>query len=420
MRIWSCFLVWLIALPCAAAPTSLTLLPAGEGDNWQARYSQAVLLRAQLTSAAGEPVPGQRVAFSVAPPGEAPEFRVDDPVTDATGVATARLVLVDGAHGGQRFTAAAPTPTTLGAAYEIRAVFAGDLNLADCVADAGTADAGPGGLCGSEATGVLSVALETSTLVLEPGNEVRLGENIDLIATLTDETGDAPASGTAIDGSAPRPLAGRNISFYYDLDGNARPSADERIGSAETNGAGVAVLSFFADPAFVRAQNIEAGLHAQFGGDDQYQLSGAQQALLVEPGDADATATLLEATPAELPGDGYSLATIDATLVDAYGNLLGVDAPLYDVAFTTSLGTLQGEVSRDPLTGHYLQSVKAPRESGEARIDVFVNEVSGPSTSIRFLREGCRCVSSTPSSPPLILPLLAVALLSLRRRSFRG
>lgn len=417
----------LLAVPALAAPTALAPNPDEGGAAYTARYSQAVSLTARLTEADGAPVAGRRVSFFLRRgDDDATEFLVEDPVTDAAGYATARLVLVDGFRN-QSFVAAAPTAEVPGERYVVRVSFPGDPEATGCDVDAGPApDAGPadGGvepLCESEAEVELFVALETSTLVLEPGNEVVLGESIDLIATLTDANGDAPTAGTAVDGNQPKPLAGRTVSFYYDADGNGRPSAAERLGAAETNANGVAVLEFLADPAFVRAQNEEAGVHAQFGGDDQYALSGAQQSLVVTPAAPEPANTLLEVTPDELLADGFSLVEVRATLVDPYNNQLGPDDELYDVSFTTDVGTLEGTAERDPLTGDYLQQLKAPRKGGTATVQVHVDGVAGPSKEVRFLDRGCGCQGAGDSAPLAGLALFTLLVRVARpRRRLRG
>lgn len=419
----------LLAAPATAGPTEVLINPDQSGAPYTARYSQAVPLRARLVDDSGNGVAGRRVSFFLRHgDDDVSEFLVADPVTDAEGYADARLTLVNGRHGGQTFVAAAPTQDVAGERYVVRAAFTGDPDAAGCDLDAGPApgDAGlvdggaPAPLCASQSEGELFVALETTTLVIEPGNEVILGDSIDLIATLTDANGDAPQAGTDVNGSEPVPLAGRSVSFFYDADGNGRPSAGERLGSADTNDQGIAVFPFLADPSFVRAQNEEAGIHAQFGGDEQYQLSGAQQSLVVTPGAADPARTLLEVTPEELLADGFSLVEVRATLVDPYNNLLGPDDDLYNVSFTTDLGTLEGAAERDPLSGQYVQQLKAPRAGGTATVQVTVDGVPGPSKEVRFLERGCSCQGAGDSAPLSLLALSLLALGARRKRSPRG
>jgi hypothetical protein len=134
------------------------------------------------------------------------------------------------------------------------------------------------------------VALETSTLALQPGLEVELGGTLPLVATLHDANGDAEPAGTAVDGTSPKPIAGRRIGFFYDVNGNGRPENAERIpcqntgeSYAETNADGIAVCDFFADPSFVDTVNVNEAIHAQFGGDDRYSLAGALSAARIRP-----------------------------------------------------------------------------------------------------------------------------------------
>lgn len=422
MRSASLALWLLLAMPASAGPSILALNPDAEGAPWVARYSQAVELTARLVDEDGAPLAGRRVSLFLHREGEpSAEFLVADPITGADGVASGRLTLVDGRHGGQRFFGASPTPETPGARYIVRASFPGDEGAAGCEGiptDAGPADAGLSALpaCASEAEGDLFVALEIPSLVLAPGNEVRLGETVDLIATLADDNGNAPTAGTGTDGDEPAPLAGRTVAFFYDADGNGRPSAGERLGTAETNGQGRAVYAFLADPTFVRAQNVESGLHAQFGGDDQYALAGAQQSLLVTPGEPDAVRTVLEVTPDELLADGFSLVELRATLVDLYNNLLGPDDEPFDVRFTASMGTLEGVAERDPLTGQYVQSLKAPRAGGEARVQVFVEGAPGREATVTFTSPGCGCKGTGDAGPLALLALLTLAAPTRRRR----
>jgi MYXO-CTERM domain-containing protein len=432
MRIAVLLTTLLGASTALGAATEIEVNPNGGGAAYEADYSQAVMVQARLGLVDGAPVAGERVTFRLQRGDDADtSFIFDDPVTDGQGVATARLTLVNGRHGGQSFPGAAPTMDTAGERYVITASFTGDVNAEGCdAADAGPApDAGADGgvaddtLCDAESTGELFVALEVSTLIMEPGNDVELGGVLQLIATLTDENGDAPQAGTDTDGSAAKALGGRRIRFFYDLDGDGRPSSSERIscqGAAEdyvlTNDQGVAGCDFFADPTFVDTVNVEDGVHAQFGGDDQYTLAGAAQSLTVRPGVPDATRTLLEAEPRSANADGFSLIEVRATLVDGYNNLLGIDEPLYDVSFTTDLGSLEGAAERDAVTGHYLQTIKAPLEGGQATVQIVVEGLPGSDITINFRDQGCSCDVSDGSAPLVPASLFALLLLGLARR----
>src|SRR5690606_32941747 len=161
----------------------------------------------------------------------------------------------------------------------------------------------------------------------------------------------------------------------------------------ETNADGVAVCELFADPTFVDTVNVEDAIHAQFGGDDRYSLAGAAQSLTVRAAEPDPAATLLEATPASAPANGFSLVEIRATLVDVAGNTLGADDPPYEVAFETDLGTLEGAAERDPLTGRYLGTLRAPSAGGNATVRVVVEGEPGATTTVEFVPQGCTCAA---------------------------
>ncbi len=416
----------LLACGAAAVPTRLALRPEQPQEAWTASYSQAVMLRARLVRADGEPLAGERVAFRlVRADDEDSGFLIEDPVTDAEGYATARLTLVDGRHGGQTFVGRAETPELPGERYLVRARFRGATFAEDCDdPDAGPfPDGGAEELCDAEDELELYVGLEKSTLVIAPGIEVQLGDVVQLVATLTDDNGDAPVAGTAIDGNGPVPLVGRRVGFFYDVDGSGSPQENERIvcentgeGRALTNGEGRAACDFHADPAFIRTANVLDGIHAQFGGDDKYSLAGGAQAIRVSAGRPAPGLTLLDITPAEARADGFSLLVIRARLVDEVNNLLGLDDPSYDVGFTTDLGTLEGEVERDALTGHYRQTLKAPRQAGDATVQVVIDEVPGSTAQARFEGGGgCSCKSGGDLSL-LSFAALLVGLAFFRRR----
>jgi hypothetical protein len=415
----------LLALKAAAVPTSLMLRPEQPEQPWAASYSQAVMLRARLLRTDGQPIAGERVAFRLQRGDENSDFLIEDPVTDAEGFATARLTLVNGRHGGQTFAGRPATPEQPGERYLVKARFRGAPFAEGCdELDAGPApDGGAEALCDAEDALELYVGLEKSTLVIAPGIELQLGDVVQLVATLTDDNGDAPVAGTASDGTSPVALTGRRVGFFYDVDGSGSPQENERIvcantgvGHALTNADGRAACEFFADPAFIRTVNVLDGIHAQFGGDEQYSLSGASQAIRVRAGRPDAERTLLAVTPDEARADGFSLLVVEARLVDEENNLLSLDDPSYDVAFTTDLGTLEGAVEQDPLTGHYRQTLKAPRQPGDATVQVLVEDVQGSTAQARFEGGGCSCQSGGDLSLLSLAGLLLGLALAKRRR----
>lgn len=433
------FMLMLCASALRAAPTAVQVRPEAPGVAWEARYSQAVLLSAQLLDAEGAPIVGRRVAFFAGRADEPEsEFFVDDPFTDTEGVARARLALVDGRHGVARFAAEAASAERAGLPYRVRARFAGDLDARGCSDEepgaAPVTDAGPGapgidGHCASEGEGALYVTLENPTLTLQPGIEARLGESTPLVATLRDDNGNAPAGGLALDGAEATPLAGRRVAFFYDADGNGRPSAAERLGEAETNAEGMARFDFLADPTYVRAQEVAAGVHAQFGGDDQFALAGAAQALTVWPGAPVAARALLALSATEVPADGYSRIEVRVTLVDGYNNLLGPDEEAHEVRLSAErdgnvLSSWSGDLLFDPLSGEYQRSLVAPLEAGDVTLQLWVEEEAGPSARVRVLPRGCACASPSRKAraawPPVSLWLCGGALLWLTRRPGRG
>jgi hypothetical protein len=386
----------------AADNTTLVVPPT-----YAAHYSQAVDLQATLTDESG-PVAGVRVQFRVATDG-VPEFLVDDPVTDANGVAHARLVLVDDAAHNRTFKGA---PT--GQPYVVTARFLGDnVPPADC--GNGTHD---GTRCPSEATSSLALSLETPTLAITPGTAGGLGDTVTLSASLDDDNGDAPASGTAIDGSGKKLLAGLPIGFFFDLNHDGRPSADELIDTGTTNDLGVASVTFKLDPLFVKAGVFDDGIQARFDGDDHYAIVGASSRIDIHAGPAKADKTLLTATPNSLPANGFALVELRATLVDAFGSVLDVNSPEVTVAFTTNLGFLQGKPARDELTGQYTQSLRVGRKGGTAHVTMTVDGQPGPSVDVVFTGgDSCACVTSTTSAPWLtwLLSLLVPVAMVMRR-----
>ena len=388
------------------------------------------MLEALLYDSNG-PVAGERLEFSLQRGDEEENaFLSGDPITDASGRAVARLTLVNGRHGGQEFPAGEITPESQGEPYTVTIHFPGSLDandpLCDITAtDGGTqpADAGaPSGLCPSTNDVDLFVGLETVTLELEPGNRVALSDELVLLATLVDPNGDASVAGTDIDGTEPVPLADRTVSFYFDLDGNGSPSIDERLGNTQTDQTGLAAFNFFADPALIPAGDFEKGLHTQFGGDAYYGFAGGSARATIDPGPADATRTLISATPESAPANGASIITVEAILVDAAGNVLGVDAPDFSVSFETDLGTIQGDgAERDLLTGAYHQDLLAPREAGYATIQVIVDGEKGAEMDYLFSDAGgCSCDATSESKNPTALIFAFLMILFTTRFSRRG
>ncbi len=408
--------------PAHAQATSLTLRPEDPGTPWEAEYSQGVMLRVALTEL-GLPVVGERVSFFLHPEDDPDAgFLIEDPLTDAQGIATARLTLVDGRHGGQSFTGRTADDDQTAYPYVVTARFAGDLDAADplCTggADAGPApDGGEVGLCPSETTSMLFVDLETVSIEIAPGNRVALGESITLFAILEDQNGDAPTAGTDVDGDEAKPVEGATVSFFFDLDGNERPSLDERIGTAETSASGTAQLEFLVDPAFFPSGDFAAGLQVQFGGDQRYALAGAAGRITIESGGPDPGRTLLDIDPPEAEADGQTRLTVTAKLVDAANNLLPADAEDHAVAFATDVGLFEGDPVRDPLTGFYAQMLRAPDQPGTATVSVSVDGEDGATATVTFTDPGgCSCDHGPRPAPGATVLVLCTALFFATRR----
>ncbi len=405
------------APPAAAQVTTLTVRPEAPGEAYEARYSQAVLITVQLDGPEG-PLAGEQVVIEVQAEGaDAPVTLLPSP-TDGQGRAIARLTLVNGRHGGASFPAAEQ-----GLPYSIRASYAGtaDEDEPACAADAGVpeADAGPSGTCPSEGEGQLLVTLENVVLQLEPGNMAALNEEMTLIATLVDANGDAEVGGTAIDNDEPKPIAEASVAFFFDLDGNERPSADERIGASPTDANGIAVLTFLVDPAIFPAGEAEEGLHVQFGGDDRYAIAGASGRVSIEAGGPDPDRCVIEIDPpdAELIADGTATLTLVGTLVDEANNILGIDAPDHEVSFTADQGTVLLEgAERDVLTGTYSQGYRVPDVEGDATVTIVVDGVAGNTRTLTFEGTGCACVSTRVRAPAGLAALALVAFTFRRRR----
>lgn len=426
MRLLSALLPLAAALAAPAAwagPSFLVLNPSEPGAPWAARYSQAVLIDVLLHDESG-PVAGGQVVVEVILDGEVDGVLLLPQPTDGTGRTTARLTLVNGRHGGATFPAQEPEGELAGQRYRVVATFAGDLdaNHPVCNGDAGVLDGGAEGLCPSRAEGELFVTPETVAIELEPGNRVELGEELQLIATLVDPNGDAAVGGTAVDGDEPKPVQGASISFFFDLDGNERPSLDELLGRDDTDANGFATFTFVADPAIFPAGEFEQGLHVQFGGDDRYAVAGAAGRVTIDTGAPDPDRCVIEvATEGELVADGTSRIDLRGILVDNANNILGVDAPDHVVSFTTDLGTILEEGAlRDPITGHYQQQMRVPDQEGTANVTIVVDGEPGATLPVFFVGRGCSCASAprTGALPGAALALVVLGgLVRTRRRS---
>lgn len=404
----------------AATPTQLLLNPTGAGADFTARYSQAVLIDVLLLSDEG-PVVGEQVVIEVLAEGaDAPVVLLPSP-TDGTGRAVARLTLVNGRHGGATFPAAPGTEEEPGHLYTLTASYAGELDESDPAcqpADAGTVDAGVG-LCPSSATGRLRVTPENVVLELQPGNMAALGEDLMLIATLHDPNGDAPQGGTEIDGDEPKPVEGGSIAFFFDLDGNERPSADERLGSDATDANGIATLTFTVDPAIFPAGELEEGLHVQFGGDDRYALAGASGRVTITAGAVDPSRSVIEIEPdMDVVADGNRQLSLTGILVDEANNILGIDAPAHEVHFTATEGSVLGEGAvRDVLTGEYEQLYRVPSTPGDVTFTLVVDGTPGATRTLTLEPRSCACAAAPPGTlPRLGVPLVAVLVGALARR----
>jgi hypothetical protein len=408
----------------AHASSKVTLTPTS--TSLSARYSQAVALEVTLAQD-GDPLDGSvacdvpatglvelcRVRFELVPTDDSDEVILitePDVVVDGAGRARARLTLVNGRHGGATF----PSDPD-GFSYTVTARFLGagvpqpDATDPDC--QPGAPDVDDGTLCPQTGTAILLVTPEVPALEFAQDIVMNVGDSVTLAASLVDETGDADAAGEAIDGGAEKVLEGVSIRFFYDVDADGRPSADERLGEAVTNSAGVAAFEFFADPTFVQAGTFEAGLHAEFAGDDHYALARGSVRLTLNAGGADPAATIIEVTPDSLNGNGVDEAVITVRLVDDNGNILGPDSPDADVTIATDLGRLLDSVDRDPLDGTYGQILRAPRQGGTATITVTVDGEDAGTASVAIVgREGCTCgTSSLPAALAFsaLLPMLA-------------
>jgi MYXO-CTERM domain-containing protein len=88
------------------------------------------------------------------------------------------------------------------------------------------------------------------------------------------------------------------------------------------------------------------------------------------------------------------------------------------VAFETDLGSLDETVERDPLTGRYRGTLRAPREGGIATVRVVVEDQPGPTTNVEFVPQGCTCAAAGGEGQHALW-LLGAALVFLVRRKER-
>jgi MYXO-CTERM domain-containing protein len=406
----------------AASRTALSFVVAPD----TAEYSQGVGFELALVDATGQPLDGTtacgtgetcRVTLTMkAADGTGEVVRITEPdvVVDAAGRARARLFVVDGRYGNARFvTDPEGFDWTVTARFGGAGTPAPDENDVDCLPDAaGTAD---GRLCPATTTTTLALYPEVPALSFGEDVVLRLGETVTLAATLTDANGDA--SGDAVDGPGEKPLVGLPVRFAYDANANGRPDfqGGELLGEALTNDFGVASFTFTADPAFVVAGDFDAGLHAEFPGDDRYGVARTSVGLLVNARGPDAARTIVEVDPAEIPANGVATAVVTVKLVDPDNNLLGPDSDPHDVVIATDLGLLRDDVELDPLDGFYRQTIQAQRRGGTATIRVTVDGEDAGEATLEIVGDngGCGCAAASPADGA---GLLVVVLVGARRR----
>lgn len=422
-----------LALLGAAAPAAraaqFTALSIDAPTLAAPRYSQAIEVVMHFTLATGgAAIPGTtcpqgcRVQISVGPEAEPGSFyAVFDPVVDAEGSAATRLTFVNGRYGSDSTFVAADD----GEPWILRACFLGqgvapgapcEPSPATACADGATEDAN-GDLCPSSATRVVELFPEIPSLALGLGFEGKLGDEIVVSAEVSDANGDAAPGGTDVDGPQPTLLVGVPVQFFYDADNDGRPSLNESIGTAETNAAGVASLSFTLDPAFVRAGTYDNGIHAEFSGDDRYGVGRSAARLVVRPADVDLDKTIIEVEPDTIPADNVSTSLVRVRLVDIFNNPLDETSDLHDVQIATDLGRLLDEVERDPTQGFYSVELQATRKPGTATVSVTVDGVDVGTATIEMVGEGCSCDHGPATQTmPGSAALLVLALWLARRR----
>lgn len=389
------------------------------------RYSQAIEAVVHFSLVTdGSAIPGTtcaqgcRVQISIgaeADPGTF--FFVSDPVADAAGVSSTRLTFVDGRYGSDSaFTAADD-----GAPWVIRACFLGygvapgapcEPSPASACTDGAAEDAN-GDLCPSSATRTIALFPEIPSLALGLGFEGQLGAEIVISAEVSDATGDAAAGGTDVDGPLPTLLIGVPVQFFYDVDNDGRPSLNESLGYADTNGAGVASMIFLLDPLYVRAGSYDNGIHAEFSGDDRYGVGRSAARLVVRPADVDLEQTIIEVEPDTIPADNVSVALVRVRLVDVFNNPLDETSDAHDVQVAADLGRLLDDVERDPNQGFYSVEVQSTRAPGTATVTVTVDGVEVGTATIEMVGEGCRCTHAVTAGAGHAAAGAALALLGL-------
>ncbi len=394
------------------------------------RYSQAieVVLHLALTTD-GAAVPGAacagtcRVQVSVGPEDDPGTFFfVFDPPVDSLGTASQRLTFVDGRYGSE----SAFVATDEGAPWVIRACFLGngvapgapcEPSPAAACADGATEDAN-GDLCPSSATRAIALFPEIPSLSLGLGFEGGLGDELVVSAEVSDATGDAAEGGTDVDGPQPTLLVGVPVQFFYDADNDGRPSLNESIGSATTNAAGVASLTFVLDPLYVLAGSYDNGIHAEFSGDDRYGVGRSAARLVVRPGDLDLSRTIIEVEPDEIPADNRSVSLIRVRLVDEFNNQLDETSEEHDVQVGVDLGRLLDEVERDPTLGFYSVELQSTRAPGTATVTVTVDGTEVGTASVVMVGESCHCSHAADAERANVAALgAALALLGIALRA---
>lgn len=428
-----CALGALCALAALAAPAAraaqFTALSIDAPTLAAPRYSQAIEVVVHFTLATDSAaIPGTRcpqgcrVQVFVGPEAEPGSFyAVFDPVVDAEGKASTRLTFVDGRYGSDSHFVAADD----GEPWILRACFLGQgvAPGAPCEPSPATACAegateeDNGDLCPSSVTRVVELFPEIPSLSLGLGFEGKLGDDLVVSAEVSDANGDAAPGGTDVDGPQPTLLVGVPVQFFYDLDNDGRPSLNESIGTAETNAAGVASLSFTLDPAFVRAGTYDSGIHAEFSGDDRYGVGRSAARLVVRPADVDLDKTLIEVEPDAIPADNVSVSLVRVRLVDIFNNPLDETSDLHEVQIATDLGRLLDEVERDPTQGFYSVEVQSTRKPGTATVTVTVDGTEVGTATIEMVGEGCTCKDTGgPRGATAAVGLLVFALWRARRR----
>jgi len=392
-------LLAILGLCAAQTPTQITLdvSPALDVD-----YSDAVLASVTLSDASGG-VADARIDFFIRNDAEAISFSPGSlPATGADGSAgPLRIRFVEGAYGVDQLLAADPD----GEPYQLEARFGGSASHA-----------------ASQVSVTLLLHRESVALQLLPEYAGRLGDTLDLVATLVDGNGDVEESGQGTSGRVEKPIAGATLTFYIDLntDGDF-VDFDERLGQVVTGGNGVARVDFDTTPllGLPRAGFHPDALRVEFSGDDRYKVAAGLGDLRLQAAAVETERTLLTATPERAPADGFSQVVIEATLIDVFGNPLGPDGDPHTVRFETDAGKLLDEVALDLASGHYAQALEAPLMASSAKVSVFVDDEPGPEVAVEFYADGCGCRArdvTEPCAAALIIPLALLAWRAGQRR----